>query len=151
MSNRFIPRNRYSKITSILPICCVDIVVVSNRQFLLVKRKENPAKNKWWFPGGSVFFNETLVAAVKRKLREEVNIRKIKSIKFLGVAETRFKKGYFGKPSHTINDVFLAKIDQGQLKNIKVDKFHSDYRWLEAIPQKSHPYLKKFLKQAGFK
>ena len=73
---KLIPEKLYQKIVNVIPVCCVDLVIKKNNQFLLVKRLEDPARSKWWFPGGRVLFNESLKNAVKRKLREELNIRK---------------------------------------------------------------------------
>jgi len=135
-----------------MPLCCVDMVVKNDNKFLLVKRKDPPAENKWWFPGGRLFLNESLISAAKRKLREELGIKKIRLIKFLGVGETRFRKGRFDLPIHSINIVFLVKIDKLQAEKIKLDLInHFDYRWLKRIPKRSSPYLKRFLKSSGFK
>lgn len=135
-----------------MPLCCVDLVVENKGKFLLVKRKRNPAKGKWWFPGGRVFFGENLTSAAKRKLKEELGIKKAKSIRFLGVEETRFEKGYFGEPIYSINNVFLAKIGNSQINKIILDfKNHLNCKWSKKIPRASHSYLKRFLKLAGFK
>jgi hypothetical protein len=73
-------------------------------------------------------------------------------IKFLAVGETKFKKGYFNFPVHSINVTFLAEIDNFQEKNIDLDaKNHINYKWFQKIPAKIGSYIKKFLKLAGFK
>lgn len=68
-----------------------------------------------WRPGGRIFLNENPTSAAKRKLKEELGLINIKKFKFLGVAESRFRKGRFKIPSHTISIVFLVELDQ---KNI---------------------------------
>ena len=152
MQKSLISTNLYRKFTSQLPLACIEMVVESNGRFVLVKRKSLPCKNQWWFPGGRVFFNETLLGTAKRKLEEELGIKKIKSVKFLGIGESRFKKGYFNLPSHTINSIFLVRISDSEAKNIKLDRIgHSDYRWQKKIPKGISPYLKKFLKKSDFK
>jgi len=72
-------------------------------------------------------------------------------IKFLGTDGTKFKKGYFNSPTHTINSVFLAEINNVQAGKIKLDDNYYDFRWLSKIPRESHPYLKKFLKLVEFR
>ena len=152
MIKGFIPEKLYKKIVKTIPITCVDLVIKREKYFLLVKRKKNPAKDKWWFPGGRLLLNESLRAGAKRKLKEELGIKKIKTIKFLAVEETKFKKGYFEFPSHSVNVTFLAEIDNFQAKNINLDtKNHLDYKWFQRIPAKTDPYVKNFLKLAGFK
>lgn len=152
MSKKFIPQKTYKKIIQNIPLCCVDVILANNNKFLLVKRSQRPAKGKWWFPGGRLLFNESLKSGVKRKLKEELDIKKVKSIKFLDIGETKFKKGYFNSPVHSLNITYLVKINNSQEKNIKLDRVsHSAYQWLEKIPSQIDPYLKKFLKLAGFK
>lgn len=151
MSRYFVPEKLYKKIVEILPLSCVDIIVKKKNHFLLIKRLENPAKNKWWFPGGRILFNETLKSAVKRKLKEELNIKKLKNIKFLGVKETKFKKGKFKKPVYCINNLFLAELNENDCLKISADKTITEYKWFKSISRGFHPYIKKNLKLAGFK
>jgi colanic acid biosynthesis protein WcaH len=148
---KLIPAQTYKQIVERMPIACVDLVVKSGSKFLFLKRKDDPAKGMWWFPGGRIFFNEKLENTVSRKLKEEINVAKPLRIKFLGVGETMFKKGKFGKPMHTINSVFLAEISPKQAQSIKLDQTSSGYKWLGSIGKSFHPYLKDFLKKAGFK
>jgi len=152
MKKSFIPEKLYKKIIKNIPICCVDVLVINKNRFLLVQRKKEPAKDKWWFPGGRLLFNESLKAGLKRKLKEELGIKKIKTIKFLAVGETKFKKGYFNFPVHSINVTFLAKIDDFQVKKINLDiAYHIKYEWFKKIPSKVDSYIKNFLKLANFK
>jgi len=150
MPKNFIPRDLYKKIVSLIPICCVDLVIKMKNSFLLVKRKENPAKNKWWFPGGRVLFGESLIEAVKRKIKEELNIRKFKNIKFLGIEELKFQKGRFNKPVHSIANVFLIELNKKNCFNIQPDQTIFKYKWFNSIQKNFHPYIKKFLKLAKF-
>ena len=151
MKKKFIPEKLYKEITACIPICCVDLVIKKNNSFLLVKRLENPAKNKWWLPGGRVLFNESLKSAVKRKLREELNIRKFRVIKFLGVGETKFKKGRFNRPVYTIGNVFLVKLTEKECTNIQPDRTIAEHKWFNKIQKEFHPYTRKFLRLAKFK
>jgi colanic acid biosynthesis protein WcaH len=65
----------YRKIRSSIPISTVDLVVSDgNRNILLLKRTNKPAKGDWWFPGGRVYYNESRMEAAKRKLREECGL-----------------------------------------------------------------------------
>ena len=86
----------YKKIQEVLPICCVDVVILNkNKEFLLLKRKNEPAKDQWWVPGGRIKKGEKTEKAVLRKVKEETGLN-IKIKKMLGVKETIFKKGFFG-------------------------------------------------------
>ena len=150
MGKNFIPEKIYQEIIDYMPICCIDLVVKCENYFLLVKRAQEPCKNKWWLPGGRVLFNETLEQAARRKLKEEVNIRMIKKIKFLGVGEFRRKKGRFNKPVHTIASVYLVQVDKKEKDNVKIDRTSAEYRWFDKPLRGFSPYVKKFLKLADF-
>src|SRR3989339_1730756 len=106
----------YKKIQEVLPICCVDVVILNkNKEFLLLKRKNEPAKDQWWVPGGRIKKGEKTEKAVLRKVKEETGLN-IKIKKMLGVKETIFKKGFFGNSVHTLNIIFLAKAKSNKVK-----------------------------------
>lgn len=60
------------------PALTTDIVIFSVQEkdlkVLLIKRKNDPFKDKWAIPGGFVDENEELDTAAKRELEEETNI-----------------------------------------------------------------------------
>jgi colanic acid biosynthesis protein WcaH len=144
-----IEQNLYKKIQEVVPIACVDIIVKdSEGKFLLLKRKNEPAKGKWWFVGGRIKKGETLEKAAIRKVKEETEL-KIISKKILGVDQTIFKKGVFGVSTHTINVIFLAQI-KGRYK-LKLDNQTSNYKWFKHINPHWHPYIKKFLELSDSK
>lgn len=150
MRTKFIPHNLYKKIINLIPICCMDLVVKKGDSFLLIKRLENPAKNKWWFPGGRILFNETLDQAVKRKLKEELNIRNFRIVKFLGVKEIGFKKGKYNQPIYNIANVFLVELPEKEEPIVKMDKTMSEYKWFNVVQNNFDPYIKEFLNLSGF-
>ncbi|MFA6524244.1 MAG: NUDIX domain-containing protein [Candidatus Paceibacterota bacterium] len=138
-----IPLETYKKIHKNIPILCVDLVILDKKKnFLLVKRANEPAKGKWWFIGGRVNKFETLKKAVARKAKEEIGL-KVKILKCLGVDETIFKNGPFGWPTHTINVVFLVELDN---KLIKIDYQSKKYEWFSQINNNWPSYIKKFIK-----
>jgi 8-oxo-dGTP diphosphatase len=70
-----IPEELYRKICSLMPIPCVDLLVTDTHgRVLLVKRKNPPAADRWWFPGGRVHLGEARTSAAARKLREECGL-----------------------------------------------------------------------------
>lgn len=74
----FIEEALYAKIIESMPIPCVDLVVMDRvGRILLLKRKNEPASNQWWFPGGRVLFGELRPDAARRKLRQECGLTQI--------------------------------------------------------------------------
>lgn len=53
------------------PVVAVGGVLFENRQVLLIKRANEPAKGLWAIPGGKVQAGETLNEALIREFREE--------------------------------------------------------------------------------
>jgi 8-oxo-dGTP diphosphatase len=56
---------------------CVIFRMKENRQVLLIRRKFDPFKDKWAFPGGFVDMDETLEHAAARELKEETGLEGI--------------------------------------------------------------------------
>ena len=99
--------------TSSVPLIAVGAVIFKQNKVLLVKRKNPPAQGMWAIPGGKVRWGETLKQALRREIKEELNIdiepgRLIKVIEFVPEQENdRF---------HYIILDFLAAITGGELK-----------------------------------
>lgn len=141
----YIPILTYTEIHKLMPIVCVDCVISRDDKILLIKRKLEPMKDDWWFPGGRLLRNERLVKAVPRIIGNEIgaigNTRPV----LLGTDETTFDADPFGHGAgtHTINFVYACEIAYMQ---IVLDKDHSDYSWFsyEEIYKSMDPYVKRF-------
>jgi ADP-ribose pyrophosphatase YjhB (NUDIX family) len=107
-----IPEKQYREITQIIPIPCVDLLAVDQTgQILLLKRVNEPAKGRWWLPGGRIHFGETRKSAAVRKLFEEcgLNIRGGEPIETM-TGDIIVPDGK-GGISHTISMVFSVQVD----------------------------------------
>lgn len=120
----------YNEILTNIPIVCVDGVLKNDKgEILFLKRDNEPAKGKWWFPGGRLLKNEKLEDAIVRKVKEETNID-VRVEKYLGYTETIFETGPFDIPVHTVNFTYELSI----LSNdISIDHLHSDFIWTKKI------------------
>jgi len=147
MIDNFIPQNQYKDILEKVPICCIDMIIEKEGKVLLMKRKNQPAKGKWWVPGGRVLKNESLKDAVRRKAKEETGL--IVDIKrCLGVYEFFDDKTPFASVktgTHTIMVVYLVK---PETTKIQPDSQHESYKWVSSIPSGSHPYIKRILEDS---
>ena len=54
--------------------CIILKTVLNEQKILLIKRKHEPYKDKWAFPGGFVDMDETTETAAKRELEEETGL-----------------------------------------------------------------------------
>lgn len=87
------------------PSLTVDIFIYDDENnFLLIKRKNNPYKDAWAFPGGFVEYGETVEHAAVREAKEETSID-VKLEKLVGV----YSKPDRDPRGHTVTVAFLAK------------------------------------------
>lgn len=132
----FIPSEKYAQILEVLPILCVDIVIKNfNREYLLVKRVNEPLKGKWWVIGGRVIKGETLEDAAIRKIEEEVGLR-VSTVKPIGYYEDIAHTNRFGSstPLHSVSIVFITEVDN--FKQVKLDSQSSEWKSSHEIPKK---------------
>jgi len=145
----WIPTKIYRRIHTLVPIACVDAIVIHKGKFLMGKRMNKPARGKWWFPGGRIFKGETLRHAVLRIVKGETGLR-ARIVKCLGADEQFFKDGHFGTPIHTITVVFLTTA-KSLPTHLTLESQHERFHWFSKIQKSWHPYVKRSLRLAGFK
>ena len=147
MSSAFIPNSLYRKILRNVPIACVDIAIVADGAVLLVRRKDAPARGKWWVPGGRVLKGEMMHDTARRKAREEVGIE-CHVGPIIHTAETIFPDGPAGIPVHSINSCFFL-FPKSPACRLSLDDHHGAFKWVTAIPPGLHPYVERCLMGAG--
>lgn len=108
-----IPDELYRQILPVLPIACVDLLVVDRKRVLLLKRRNEPAKGLWWLPGGRVHFGELRSAAAVRKLREECGLTVGGGAPLELSTEDLILPDGRGGNSHVIATVFRIDVDAG--------------------------------------
>ena len=143
----YIADELYEKIKLSLPIACVDILLLHEDKFLLVRRNKEPAKGSWWFPGGRVFKNELIFNAAIRKGKEELGLQ-LKPLELISVEESIFDEND-GTNVHTINIVVkMRKIYNSQ--TIVLDHTHSEFAWLDEVSVDLHQCVKRPLLKLNY-
>lgn len=105
-----IEKNLYEKIQGIIPIACVDLIIVNEAgKVLLARRTNQPAQGEWWFPGGRVHYLETRVSAAVRKLKEECSL-KATQMGELGTFDVILDGVGDRSKLHFITTVFIASV-----------------------------------------
>jgi colanic acid biosynthesis protein WcaH len=138
----------YRRMLSVMPVVCVDMVVVCDDQFVLVKRANAPHQGKWFVPGGRMTKNETLHEAVQRKLFEETGVRAA-APQLIAVAEHFNVPGYLAnQDTHILSFAFLTRVRRRV--PLRVDGQSSDARWFDKLPRGLHSYPRSLLQLAGF-
>lgn len=144
----YIDKEIYRKAVENLPICCVDIFLYDpvNKSYLLVQRKDPPAKDAWWVPGGRLEKGESFFDCAERKCLKEVGL-KVTPRKILGSGATLFPDSMWNTQTHTVNVFVLAVLNEGQSKP-KLDSTSEKWRWekIQSIPE--DPYVGAIQKKA---
>jgi len=124
----FIPEEEYAKIQAVLPILCVDCLIVYQKKCLLLRRSREPAKGQYWFPGGRVFKGELIRSAALRKAREETNLV-CKYERTISIEETIFaQRGDMLSDIHTVN--ICCILSTYKFESLSIDESHDGYIWV---------------------
>jgi colanic acid biosynthesis protein WcaH len=145
-----IPKKDYKKILETMPVCCVDLIIYQNNKILLIKRNNEPEKNKFWIPGGRLLKGEKLKEAAIRLAKEETGIDVIVE-KLIGAYDYFSDKNMFSDVktgTHTPMIVFLVKPNSNKFK-VSLDSNHSDYKWIDKIEEDLDIHIKKALRDSG--
>jgi ADP-ribose pyrophosphatase len=121
---------------------CGCVIINDKNEVLLVKRS-NASKTEpgmWSRPGGTVEFGETVEEALKREIKEELDIE-IEVLSFLEHTNNMMVED--GTKKHWLAMGFLAKIKSGEPKNMEPRK-HDDVKWfpLNNLPEDLTVYTK---------
>ena len=111
-----------------MPILCVDLMISFEGKYLLLKRKNEPAKGQYWFPGGRIYKMETIKEAALRKAKEEVNLD-CRFQEIVSIEESMFKRnGNMMTDIHTVN--ICCKLATDSISEIAIDKQHNSHIWI---------------------
>lgn len=134
----------YRQVVWYLPVVCVDVILqrTSDRRLLLFWRRDKPASNIWWWPGGRMLKGETFYTAACRKIKEETanETHDIKPITVLRVWNTFFSDSNWDdgrcddeKGCQTVNIIVICEIDDEKQKfqtSINKEWAVSAHRWI---------------------
>jgi len=123
----------FEHIVRLTPLVSIDLIVRSPDGRILVGRRKNaPAKDVYFVPGGRITKNETLAEAFKRLTQVELGREeKIENARFRGVYEHIYPDNRMGKDGFGTHYVVLAyeftlSLDGSALPTEQ----HGDYEWM---------------------
>ncbi|MEN6438402.1 MAG: NUDIX hydrolase [Syntrophobacter sp.] len=96
-----------------MPLAGVGAIIFRGDEVLLVKRGNPPSSGKWSIPGGLVELGESLEAAVRREIREEVGLD-VKVIDLVAVLDRVIYDNSSRIEYHYILLDFLCESAQGE-------------------------------------
>lgn len=124
----------WEQIHSLVPIVCVDLVILHRGSVLLLKRSVEPEAGKWALPGGRLWKNEDPVDACWRLMGAELgweSRNQIGAPDSLGWMSNRYDTSPWHEDSgtHTISLVYRVKVEDDAEIPVRVDGNHSDFIW----------------------
>ncbi|MDC3135377.1 NUDIX domain-containing protein, partial [Prochlorococcus sp. AH-716-J09] len=125
-------------------VTTIDLCIVRNKKILLGKRRNNPAKDFYFVPGGRIMKGETIDNALTRIIKVETGIsisrKENKKTNFLGVFEHFYEENFLGNKEFSSQYIVLAYLlDANSLSTINHDIFmhqHSDLIWYDITRKK---------------
>jgi ADP-ribose pyrophosphatase YjhB (NUDIX family) len=129
-------RSIYSKVNRLN----IEIVIKTERGYLLTLRSIDPYINLWHLPGGIVHFRESLKDAVRRVGFDELGVE-IEPLELLGYIEYPSIKNY-GDIDSPVGIAFSCKLLSN---NIQTDSQSSKVNFFKQIPEDTILEQKEFL------
>src|SRR5215469_13217460 len=110
MRPRFLNRDEFAQVVRNTPLVAIDLIIRNPNQCVLVGLRTNePAKGKWFVPGGVVRKYERLADAFARIVKAEVGLKaSINDARFIGVYEHLYDNNVFGEEKFGTHYVVLA-------------------------------------------
>ena len=110
MRPRFLNKDEFAQVVRNTPLVSIDLIIRDPDQHVLVRLRTNePAKGKWFVPGGVVRKYERLADAFARIVKAEIGLdASIDDAKFVGVYEHLYDDNVFGEEGFGTHYVVLA-------------------------------------------
>tara|TARA_Y100001933_G_C18842309_1_gene498086 strand:+ start:257 stop:739 length:483 start_codon:yes stop_codon:yes gene_type:complete len=157
----FLIEREFENLVSKMPLVSIDICILKNRTILLGRRKNSPAKDFYFVPGGRIRKDEKIDEATDRILIDEIGYKfkdnHIKKKTLLGIYEHFYNDNFQGNSkfgTHYIVLSYLIKFEYIE-KVAKVDidfDQHRKYIWYNldknhASNLKIHKYTLEYFNQ----
>lgn len=90
-------------------------ICIENNNILVIDKSKGPYKNRYDLPGGSLYEEESLLAALHRECKEETGLE-VKVIKQVGTVDFQYPSKFKGIHMYTILQ-FCMKLKRVQGKS----------------------------------
>ena len=145
-------KKNFFQIIKNAPLAAIDLILTDRAgKILLGKRKNNPAKGKWFVPGGRIRKNETFRKAIQRLCREEVPFGRVGRARLLGAFEHFYCVNAGGSGFGTHYVVLAYHLQCRFTKNLIATSQHGLFRLFspqEALRNRAvHPNTRTYARQ----
>ena len=142
-SDQPIPSEEYAVIAKHVPIVSVDLLVHHQGGILLGKRQNEPSKNTWFVPGGTVLKGESRRQAAHRVAQEEIGCEIIIE-ENIGVYDHRYQTaesdGVESKQYLATGFVVTPVSD-----SFETDSQHTEFKVFNAPFEGVHNYIERYV------
>ena len=114
----------------------VGAVIFNDQGQFLVAQRGPLARNeqgKWEIPGGKVEYGETIIQALKREIKEEINVE-IEVLELLDVCDHILPD----EKQHWVSPTYMCRIVQGEPQNMEPGKCQ-ELRWVSLTEAEKLP------------
>jgi colanic acid biosynthesis protein WcaH len=159
MDASFLTPTQFSEACKALPLVSIDLAITTpDKQLLLGKRINAPARDTWFTPGGRIRKNEPLTNAKQRIAYDELGLHAsvLERATLMGTWDHFFQDSAFSPETstHYVNLPHWLEISEHEKLNIQLPKGpgfqHSHWHWfdLDAIEKEAtiHPYARIYAK-----
>ena len=144
-----LPKEQFLKLIELGPLVSIDLIVSCEDKYLLGHRKNKPAKDFWFVPGGRILKNETLEDAFCRLTEDELNTAfQIDDGSFIGVYQHFYDDSAISDSISTHYVVLAYVLEMDNLNFSLTNDQHDSWQWLtqeEIIDSDNvHSYTKAY-------
>ena len=134
----FIHENEYKEIINKIPVLCVDIILRHRNKVLLIKRANEPCKGIYWPIGGRVHKGETVDAAARRKILEEIGIEYNGDLIPIGFYEDNYTESAFEAKTEysSFSLVFVGDLNKEAKSKVNLDHTSDDFGYFDTLPKR---------------
>jgi len=133
MSNR-LNENDFYQVVKNAPLTSIDLIVKNDQnQILLGYRKNQPAKDFWFVPGGRIYKDESISAAFERIVRLELETDLKYDPKYLhGVYEHLYETNFFERGEFGTHYIVLAHLIELKTPlSLSQNDQHESLKWFD--------------------
>lgn len=121
------------------------VLIFNEKKEVLLLKRTDKTRNEagyWEKPGGMVDYGEKVIIAMKREIKEEVNLH-VDIWGYLPHTDHILKK----EGQHWVAFNYLANVKSGKLKNMEPHK-HDEIKWfvLDKLPKKTSQTTREAIK-----
>ena len=132
MTPRRLSKREFLEVISRTPLVSIDLIIRdSKNRIFLGRRKNEPAGQKWFVPGGRIFKCEDLDDAFERISKNEIGERHYRNeARLVGVFTHKYRTNVFLEDNVSTHYVVLAyEIFLSDDLEIGETEQHSEYKW----------------------